>query len=766
MKRPYEGVRKILNFNTHWLFCSSDQPHFADPDLDTGEWERVNLPHSNRLVPHQDFSPAEYQFVSWYRRDFELPAAYRGKRIAVEFDGVMSAADVYVNGKQVGTHKGGYTSFSFDITRFVKWEEPNVIAVRVDSTRRTDIPPEGHIVDYMLFGGIYRNVYLYVMEPCYIADTFLYTREINPYAAHLHGEITLVNEGERERNVTVSLTFKGKDPDREDRVFQTEVTVPGRGRRTVKTQFIVREPKLWSLENPHLYDVLTELQENGEPVDDSLFRFGIRTIQVEAGGVRINGLPVKLRGLNRHQMFPFVGNAAPKRLQRKDALILKQELGLNYVRTSHYPQDPHFLDACDELGLLVFTETPGWQHIGDETWKEIVYQNVREMVLRDRNHPSIFMWGVRINESRDDHDLYMRTNEIARSLDPSRPTGGVRNFQKSEFIEDIFTFNDFSMGALPAVQQPQLITEYMGHMYPTKTYDPESRLVKHALYHASIVNEVCGREDLVGSSGWCAFDYNTHSHFGSGSMICYHGVMDIFRHPKFAAYFYESQKDPKEGRVLFIATHFVSASPEHAELIYQGVDPQKVDYDSYRHSYTMPIYVFSNCEEVELWANGQSLGRKEPSREEYPHLPHPPFRFEIPAYRVYGELRAVGYVKGKEVMTQSVHTPQGMASLCIKADDDSLVSDGADMTRVTVEALDGNGHPCPYANRAIQFTVEGEGELIGENPIAMEAGRISVYVRSTLRPGTIRVKAKAYGVPETELLLQSTPMSEPIVPLP
>jgi beta-galactosidase len=244
------------------------------------------------------------------------------------------------------------------------------------------------------------------------------------------------------------------------------------------------------------------------------------------GHFLLNGKPLKLFGLNRHQTYPYIGAAAPARLQQLDADILKYELGCNMVRTSHYGQSPHFLNRCDEIGLLVLEEIAGWQHIGDETWQALAVQDLRAMIIRDRNHPSIVLWGVRINESPDHDDLYRRTNALAHDLDPTRQTGGVRNFIESTFLEDVFTLNDFPQGIQSPRVRPHLITEFGGHMFPTKTWDHEERRVEHALIHARKHNLQMGHPDVAGALGWCAFDYHTHREFGSGDRICYHGVME------------------------------------------------------------------------------------------------------------------------------------------------------------------------------------------------------------------------------------------------
>lgn len=747
-----ERIRKALSQG--WRYTKTDREVYKNRDWPDHDWSLVNLPHSNEELPHSDFHPDEFRFVSWYRRSIRLQEPLMGKRLHLLFEGAMSTCDVYVNGHWVGQHLGGYTPFRMDITDYLDESAKNVIAIRLDSKKQLEVPPEGNRVDYLLFGGLYRQVYLEWVEPVHLTDVWVQTKAVDVVQAVLQVQCTTQNDGLKEQEALIQLEVAGVT--QENAIFLT----PGAEEPILFTVQLDR-PQLWDLDAPQLYKANVRLVHETQIKDTLSVSFGIRTVEIAENGLVLNGRLHKLRGLNRHQMFPYVGGAAPDRLQRRDAFILKKELGLNYVRTSHYPQDPAFLAACDEIGLLVFEEIPGWQHIGDEKWQSVALQHLEEMIRRDRNHPAIFMWGVRINESSDHHDFYERTNQLAHALDPTRKTAGVRNFQQSEFLEDVFTYNDFSMQALPAVQRTQLITEFLGHMYPTKSYDPEARLVQHALYHAQIVDQVHGRDDLIGSSGWCAFDYNTNLDFGSGNSICFHGVMDIYRHPKFAANFYKSQRSLEEGPVLEIATYLTSASPEHALLITPPVDPEHYDH----HAYHFTIWIFSNVSEVELWHNGHLLGRKNPDDVSFPHLPHAPFRFDIPAYETDGHLRAVGYVAGQALLSHEVYTPSGFDSLSLEADDHQLLASGADMTRVTVTARGRHGERLPYANRPVVFEISGPGELIGENPCPMEGGRATLYIRSQRSLGLIRVQAKSGKYEATPLSLQVVADPEETMPL-
>lgn len=311
---------------------------------------------------------------------------------------------------------------------------------------------------------------------------------------------------------------------------------------------------LWDIHSPHRYLVRTEILVDGIIKDFDERYIGFRTAVFKKEGFFLNGRYVKIRGLNRHQSYPYFGYAAPESLQRYDADLLKDELGLNAVRTSHYPQSHYFIDECDKKGLLVFTEFPGWQHIGDKAWKDIAVSNVKEMITEYRNHPSIILWGVRINESVDDDEFYTRTNALAHKLDSTRQTGGVRCNKKMSLLEDVYTYNDFSHtgnnpgcepkeNVTPDMDKAYFVSEYNGHMFPTKPYDSEEHMRDHLIRHAAVLDSVASHRDIAGSFGWCMFDYNTHKDFGSGDRICYHGVMDMFRNEKPAAYIYAAQSE-------------------------------------------------------------------------------------------------------------------------------------------------------------------------------------------------------------------------------
>lgn len=732
-------MRTIIPFNNNWLYTPNDVDHDA-PD---SAFERVALPHTNIVLPHHNFDNMEYQFVSTYRKRFRLPEARDGRRVFIDFEGAMTATTAYLNGHKLGDHGGGYVPFSFDITDYLIDNAENVLSVRLDSTERSDIPPYGGIVDYLTFGGIYREVSLRYVEPVYIADVFVKTFNVLMPTARVEVDIFLRNTSNASRTVSLQVTFASDDqaPMHESEWLNVSVPPGGEVRHNYETS--LKTFKLWTLDQPTLYsfevDVVKENGTDEDKIDNYTGAFGFREARFTHTGFYLNGERVKLMGLNRHQTYPFIGAAAPARLQRKDADIIKYELGCNIVRTSHYPQSKHFIERCDEIGLLVFEEIPGWQHVGDEDWQALNLRDLEAMIVRDRNHPSIVIWGVRVNESFDNDALYTKTNAFAHQLDPTRQTGGVRFFQESSFLEDVFTFNDFSNDVQDPLHTPHLITEFNGHMFSTKTWDQEERAMEHALRHARIQDKQIGHPQISGAIGWCAFDYNTHREFGSGDRVCYHGVMDTFRLPKFAAYVYESQQSPDVRPILRAVTYWT-----RGDRSVGGADP---------------LWVFTNCEEVEMFVGKERFGRFTPDRETFPNLPYAPVQikgFDAPAMwsRPYGELRLVGYIGGEAVTELRMGTEGFPIALTLEADDNQLnveSAEGTDMTRLVFKLVDKFGNRLPYTNQVVSFEIDGPGELIGENPFAIMGGQAALYLKSTRESGVVTVTASTPRLPSVSV---------------
>jgi len=708
--------------NRNWLYSEKVPAKAPSLTFNDSQFERVTIPHTNKRLPWHGFDDKSYQFVSLYRRHFKLPF-FQDKRVFVDFGGVMTAATVFINGHRLGEYRGGYTPFSFELTPHLNWKGDNVLAVAVDSTERKDIPPFGGEIDYLTFGGIYRDVALRFVPATFIENVFAKPvnalrddrrLDVRCYANHPAGSSSV--EGGR---IVLSVDLR----DGTNLIARKSLVFPSIAPHyDLSLTDLGKDLELWNIDHPKLYNLSVTLSD-GHFSDRYETRVGFREAKFTPEGFYLNGKHLKLRGLNRHQTFPFVGQAMPARVQRQDAWILRKELKCNIVRTSHYPQSPHFLDACDELGLLVLEEIPGWQHIGDQAWKDLSVSYVEAMIRRDWNHPSIVLWGVRVNESRDDHDFYTRTNALAHSLDDSRQTGGIRYKYDSEFLEDVFTMNDFQLPLRPANHSPYLNTEFIGHMYPTKRNDNIERITEHTMRHARVHNQLASDKVYAGGIGWCAFDYNTHSNFCSGDRICYHGVSDIFRIPKPAAGFYRSQCDPKEEIVLEPA-----------------FDWSRGDRNE---SFNVAM-ICSNCEHLKIYIGNRLVAEADPDRETFPHLPYPPFVTNIRQgiSGGWGDLKLEGYIGGKLVITKMLSGLGVDRELIVKADDLELIGDGIDATRVVLRVTDEYGGSRPFANAAIAMTIEGPGEIIGDNPFSLFGGVGAVWIRTKQVAGTIRFNAK------------------------
>jgi beta-galactosidase len=740
--------RALLPINRGWRFSKSFSEGATAADFDDSSFERIVVPHTNQRLPWHGFEDKSYEFVSIYRRELKIPAESAGKRVFVDFEGVMTATTVYINGKRLGEYKGGYTPFSFELTDHLNQSGgKNVLALRCDSTERSDIPPFGNEIDYLTFGGLYREVALRMVPQLYIEN--VYAKPVNVLkdpaleiaiyldrsAAARPGKLSVAVELRDGETVIAQSTEKVVTPAVSPVINQADAgqaqgAVPFAD--TDKPSHVIRLSalkgiKLWDLEHPNLYTVHVQLLEDGKPIDSYATRVGFReAVFVDDQGFFLNGKSIKLHGLDRHQTFPWVGQAMPGRPQRQDAKILRNDMRCNIVRTSHYPQSRHFLDACDEMGLLVLEEIPGWQHIGDQAWQDISVDNVRRMVRRDWNHPSIILWGVRINESPDNHEFYTRTNALAHALDNARQTGGIRagNFN-SELLEDVMTMNDFGWPMRAPNHPKWLNTEFVGHTFPTKTIDSKERLQEHAIRHARVHNTLASTPTYSGGIGWCAFDYNTHSNFGSGDRICYHGVMDIFRTPKPAAGFYKSMCDPKEEIVLEPAFHW--ARNDESTGFTEGLVSSNCDH--------LKTYVIRDGKET-------LLTETDPDRRQFPFLKYGPFMVAAGDHMDdWGDLRIDGYIGGKKVISKTYSGSGADHAFVLRPDDTTLIANGADATRVVLRAEDEFGNIRPFAADAITFQLTGPAEIIGDNPFGLIGGTGAIWIRAKEEPGAVTLKA-------------------------
>lgn len=780
--------------NDDWLFTEQFEDSLVAPEYPENMLQPVRLPHTCKETPFHYFDESLYQMVSGYRRHLLIPKDWQGKQILLTFEGAAHDSTVFCNGKKVGEHHCGYTAFTVDLTDSVLYGQDNLLCVRLDSRENLNVPPFGYVIDYMTYGGIYRDVRLEVKEKVSLSDIFVHTAidfRSSPVTAQITSEITLT---ESDENVTIRQYYMPKSTATAQESWrllcEQTVSADVSCDKEFSLTATITAPLLWDTEEANLYILKTQLYQDNTLLDETETTFGIREAVFKKDGFYLNGRKLRIRGLNRHQSFPYVGYAMPKSMQRLDADLLKKELGLNAVRTSHYPQSHYFLERCDELGLLVFTEFPGWQHIGDDSWKAQAVENAEDMIRQYRNHPSIILWGIRINESPDDDAFYEKTNAVAHKLDPSRPTGGVRAMKKSHLLEDVYTYNDFLHdGEMPGcdpkkkvtsdMEKPYLISEYNGHMYPTKAFDNEERRSEHAIRHANVLDAVAGQSDIAGSFGWCMFDYNTHKDFGSGDRICYHGVMDMFRNPKLAANIYACEQE--QTPVLEITS--------------------SMDIGEHPGCNRGNIYILSNADSVKMYKNDRFIKEYLPEMSPYKHLKHGPIliddfigdslaqnerfrpkhakeitdamnlvargslnhipkRLYLTAFKLlliyhidFAEVtrlytKYIGdwggtatiyrfdAIKDGKVVKSVTKEPVREIRLEAEADHTILTEQHSyDVALVRIRAVDDHGNVLPFYQEPVRLITEGDISIIGPDTIALQGGMGGTYVKSTGRSG-------------------------------
>jgi beta-galactosidase len=721
----------------------------------------VDIPHSAVMEPVSYFNEKSYQGLFMYEKVFDAPDYDKEKETAnLVFDGVMLKVHAYLNDNDLGERISGWIPVVYDVGAYLK-EKGNRLVVVVDSEEDPTVPPFGKAVDYLTFAGIYRPVSLEIVPKTYIGALHA--------SADMKGNLSIKLDlaGEKGPAEVSYKLEKGCKPIKEF----TEANV------------VIPNPDLWRIDEPNLYQ-LTATVKSPYGVDEKTISIGFRTAVFKDDGFYLNGKKIKLLGLNRHQNYPYVGPAMPASAERDDAEILKIKLGINVVRTSHYPQSEAFLSRCDELGLMVIDEIPGWQYIGkDEAWRNNYMYFLKGMVAKESNHASLIAYGVRIDESPDDDDLYKKANDYCHEVDPTRATIGVRNFKGSHCLEDVYGYNDFSCCDLShglddpktwkAKGKGKLVTEHNGHMYPTKQYSSVDRRLEQALRHSRVIDDAYKYENLAGAIGWCAFDYNTHQDFGSGDHICHHGVYDIYRAPKAAAYAYASQHSPLP--VMWVANSPVTGDNDEALLL--------------------PLVVFTNCDYVEFYKNEQFVEAFEPDRKDYPYMPHPPIIINDFVGRIFNEPKVPGKYAAKIKEALNLVGQKGLAHLgtkdflpylrtimaChLKMDDliamyykymsgwgekavtwtirgyrdqkpvtekrfgpsvrfsyryevqsqDLQNDETYDVSRVTVKFVDEFGTTLHYCTRVISLKTMGPIEVIGPTTVPLLGGDVSVYVRS------------------------------------
>ena len=787
------------------------------------ESKLINIPHTVKETPLSYFDESVYQMVSGYQKSIFAPMQWDGKVVRLVFEAVGHSCDIYINGKHVKHHDCGYTAIYLDVTDYIKYGEENLITVKVDSRETLNQPPFGYVIDYMTYGGIYRDVYFEISEPTHFTDIFLQPSLLERIstAKRTPKQIQMMKV-QGIIKTECYLTKNIYDLAVGEHVFIKQylgddllISQPVGGLEACGDGYLLNlttaptTVKLWDVESPYLYTVKTQLIIDDEVVDEHVANVGFRSSEFRKNGYYLNGRKLKLRGLNRHQSYPYVGYAMPESMQRFDAKILKEELSLNAVRTSHYPQSQYFIDECDKLGLLVFTEIPGWQHIGGKEWQDIAVQNTKDMVLQYRNHPSIILWGVRINESQDNDEFYLRTNEVAHKYDPTRPTGGVRAHAKSSLLEDVYTYNDFvhsgdnkgcskKSDITSNEEKPYLVSEYNGHMFPTKSYDPEEHRQEHAMRHANVLNAIAGESDIAGSFGWCMFDYNTHKDFGSGDRICYHGVMDMFRNPKLAASVYSAYSDndivldittsfdigehPACNRgKSYIITNADSVKMYKNNILVKEYFPSDSTYENLKHG---PIliddFVGDSVENDGEFTKGQARLIKQALNQVTlggfkvtPKLAWIAFRLvvfhhvspskAVPIYNKFigdwgGESREYKFEAIKDGKVVKTVTKAAVTKAHIDAKPSHTLLTEVhtyDVSHIRIKIADQNDNQLYFFNQPVSFEVDGPFEIIGPKVVSPMGGATGVYVKSIGEDGDGKLTIKSDGLEPVEICLSA-----------
>jgi len=756
-----------------WRFFRVDGgegPGGFAPSLPDDGWEAVTLPHTPRIEAASVQFP--FQGLCWYRKTIRAESAWRGKRIVLEFGAGMQIADVWIDGEHRLRHLGGYLPFSIDLSESLGADRDVQVAVRLDN-RDTDLCPPGKPLaelDFSYFGGLYREAFLQITNDLHISDPlragceagggiFVRCEQASEAAARVRLQAHALNESDRAVRKCRAV-FEIFSPD--GKMIHQQETVPvmiaaGEGHHFVATAEL-KTPALWHPDTPRLHRLVTSLFSDGTEVDLVETRFGVRHLAV-TNRFYLNGKEFPIMGANRHQEHPFLGNAVPPNSHRRDARRIK-DAGFNFVRLSHYPQDPSFLDACDELGLLVQAAIPGWQQFRmNDSFIRQSFRDIRELIRRDRNHPCVVFWEPNLNETGvgendEGHADWCRTaHEIAHREYPGDQcfTFGDDYPVKTGWDWDVRGFwreyGDFAYGGNESTSR-QIRA------------DGEKALLQQAWNFIWTFNHLSARYGdpkavYLGCLVWVMFDYNR----GYYHKPCRCGMMDIFRLPKYVHYLYQSQRDPRflrddvaGGPLVFLATDW---TPREGAT---------------------KVVVFSNCDEIELRVNGRVIARQKPDAgpdtpystgetslattpppDGYDptggnpfdggnarHIPHPPFTFFGVPYE-HGQVEAIGYLEGKAAASHQVATPglPHRLELVVDLAGVPLAEDALDVVFVHARAVDEKGTLTPLSGIDVTFEAGGAAEWIGPNPAPSQAGSATLLLKMESFHRPLRIGARA-----------------------
>ncbi len=780
---PAPMQRVVLNMNRDWEFFrpsnafasrSTESPGSEERPPQDAEWEAASLPHTVRLEPRDVSGGLNYRGVCWYRRSFSAQPEWKNHIIYLKFQGAMQVADIWLNGVYIMTHFGGYLPFTVDISRAVSFDRVNILAVRLDNSDNPEVPPgkPQNQLDFTYFGGLYRTAELEVLDPLHITDPILADKVagggifvtfpvVDTSESTVRVQTDVANESDDRRTCTIAQELIGPDGNMAATAVQS-YSFEAHSSHALTQQMQVRNARFWHPEDAQLYWLHTTVSENGRVTDDQYTRIGIRSIRFEKDrGLLINGRPFFSIGANRHQDHPYVGYALPASAHFRDAYKLR-DAGFTSYR-SHYPQDPSFMDACDELGILAIVSNPGWQFVGDEVFRKRAYQDAREMIRRDRNRPSVAIWEAALNESDNSPlaaELYKIVHEefpgpgCYSAGDPIRkPVEGFAGWD----IHYSYYRNKDSFRPSWIREWGDEVENWSDQQSPVRVarlWDEAPMLVQ-ASRHLLSMDRIYEPESMpAGADLWAGIDaYRGYHH-----QPFLGGPLDLFRLPKFDYYMFQSQRPPEvkpvragSGPMVFIANFASFYSPS-------------------------VVTVFSNCEQVRLSQNGKFVATQSPDSGY--RVPHPPFTFKAgdfsgthdmlfsngvaPPGTEVGELLAEGLIGGKVAATHLIHPPGVPASLQLRLDTCGLdpVADDSDWVRVYAHVCDARGSTYPYSDDIVAFTVTGEGSLMNDgkifaNPLRAEAGIATALVRTTRVAGLVTVQASSPGLKGATLQFES-----------
>jgi len=777
------GGRLVWNFNAGWRFHLGDVAGAEAMNFNDKAWEVVSTPHSVQLMPAEASGCRNYQGIAWYRKHFTLPKDCQGRDVTLHFEAIMGKQTIYVNGKKVKEHEGGYLPITISLSD-CPVGDAICIAIKADNSDDKTYPPgkKQMTLDFAYHGGIYRDVWLIAKNKVAITDAneenkvagggiFIHYANISEKSAEVFVNTEVRNNDTKPRSITIESSLV---PYAATLSQRTKLKLlPGEA-KTITQRFVVKNPKLWSPEAPYLYSIATRIKEGKQTLDGGITKIGIRSFEFKGkDGFWLNGKRYhQLVGANRHQDFAYVGNALPNSQQWRDAKRLR-DAGFTIIRTAHYPQDPSFMDACDELGLFIIVATPGWQYWNkDKGWDEKVHENTRQIIRRDRNHPCVLMWEPILNETRYPEDFALQALQITKDEYPYpyRPVAAadVHSAGVAENYDVVYGWpgDDFKADKPQQCIFTREFGELVDDWYAHNNLNRASRswgerpMLTQALSLFKSTDELYKTTgQFIGGCQWHPFDhqrgYHPDPYWG--------GIYDAFRQKKTAFNMFAAVlQQPTEQPVVAIAHEMTQFSEKD-------------------------ITVFSNCDSVRLTMFGGEHCWTLPVAHEAGHAPSQPVVFKDAwdffearnwsyTQRNWQNVKMVaeGIVNGKVVCQEEKMPSRRSTKLRLYADEmgKKLVADGSDFIVVVCEVTDDLGHVRRLAKENIRFTIEGEGEIIGDasinaNPRAVEWGSAPVLIRSTKQAGKIKIKAEVqfpgvHAPTPAELEIESIPYDLPM----